>query len=254
MHHCRALEEKMKKISFELIKKIDFVLIFIFLILGIITWAIVMIDAFGPFSRRTVSNEVTIVEDDTKEEIREYIEFNEKLKDVFIFNLKSSKIKADGLYDDISASSFKSDSSFLGKSYNEGITNFIFIKDTSYEEYKLFDSNIFIYKYRFAEEKTGKDIYCDKNIYAVVNEDTNDDKTLNSEDNIALYISDYDGKNLIKISNSVYKARITDNNQLLFTEYDGRLLTFFLYDLNLNKKTKLKSAEQEAPEKYISFY
>ena len=85
----------MKKISFELIKKIDFVLIFIFLILGIITWAIVMIDAFGPFSRHTVSNEVAIVEDDTKEEIREYIEFNEKLKDVFIFNLKSSKIKAD---------------------------------------------------------------------------------------------------------------------------------------------------------------
>ena len=229
----------MKKISFELIKKIDFVLIFIFLILGIITWAIVMIDAFGPFSRHTVSNEVTIVEDDTKEEIREYIEFNEKLKDVFIFNLKSSKIKADGLYDDISDLSFKSGSSFLG---------------TSYEEYKLFDSNIFIYKYRFAEEKTGKDIYCDKNIYAVVNEDTNDDKTLNSEDNIALYISDYDGKNLIKISNSVYKARITDNNQLLFTEYDGNLLTFFLYDLNLNKKTKLKSAEQEAPEKHISFY
>ena len=131
----------MKKISFELIKKIDFVLIFIFLILGIITWAIIMINIFNPFSgSHTVSNAVTIVEDDTK------------------------------------------------------------------------------------------------------------------EDNIALYISDYDGKNLIKISNSVYKVRITDNNQLLFTEYDGSLLTFFLYDINLNKKTKLKSAEQEAPEKYISFY
>lgn len=245
----------MKKILFELIKKIDFVLIFIFLILGIITWAIVMINIFNPFSGgHTVSNAVTIVEDDTKEEIREYIEFNKKLKDVFIFNLKSSKIKADGLYDDISASSLKSSLSFSGKTHNEGITNFIFIKDISYEESKLFDSNIFIYKYKFAEEKTGKDIYCDKNIYAVVNEDTNNDKTLNSEDNIALYISDYDGKNLIKLSNSVYKVRITDNNQLLFTEYDGSLLTFFLYDINLNKKTKLKSAEQEAPEKYISFY
>lgn len=245
----------MKKISFELIKKIDFVLIFIFLILGIITWAIIMINIFNPFSgSHTVSNAVTIVEDDTKEEIREYIEFNKKLKDVFIFNLKSSKIKADGLYDDISASSLKSSLSFSGKTHNEGITNFIFIKDISYEESKLFDSNIFIYKYKFAEEKTGKDIYCDKNIYAVVNEDTNNDKTLNSEDNIALYISDYDGKNLIKISNSVYKVRITDNNQLLFTEYDGSLLTFFLYDINLNKKTKLKSAEQEAPEKHISFY
>ena len=106
----------MKKISFELIKKIDFVLIFIFLILGIITWGIVMINIFNPFSgSRTVSNAVTIVEDDTKEEIREYIEFNEKLKDVFIFNLKSSKIKADGLYDDISASSFKSETGFLEK-------------------------------------------------------------------------------------------------------------------------------------------
>lgn len=61
----------MKKISFELIKKIDFVLIFIFLILGIITWAIIMINIFNPFSSsHTVSNAVTIVEDDTKEEIR----------------------------------------------------------------------------------------------------------------------------------------------------------------------------------------
>ncbi|AIN93634.1 hypothetical protein [Treponema putidum] len=244
----------MKKISFELIKKIDFVLIFIFLILGIVTWAIVMIDAFNPFGRHTVSNGVTIVADDPKEEIREYIEFNKKIKDVFIFNLKSSKIKADGLYDNIPEAAFKSGTSFSKKSHNEGITNLIFINDTSYEEYKLFDSNIFIYRYKFSEEKTGNNIYCDKNIYAVVNEDTNNDNTLNSEDNIALYISDYNGKNLIKLSNSIYKVRITDNNQLLFTEYDGSVLTFFSYDINLNKKTKLKSAEQETPEKYISFY
>ncbi|UTC64668.1 hypothetical protein E4O00_13130 [Treponema sp. OMZ 788] len=242
----------MKKISFELIKKIDFVLIFIFSILGIVTWVIIMISIFDPFrSRRSVSNEVAIVEDETKEEIREYIEFNEKIKDVFIFNIKSSKIKADGLYDDIPKVSLKSGPSFSAKSGNEGITNLIFIKDKNYEEYKLFESNIFIYRYRFAESSNRNNISCDKNIYAVVNEDTNNDKTLNTKDNVALYVSGYDGKNLIQISNSVYKVIIIDKNQLLFTEYDGTLLTFFLYDIDLNKKTKLRSIEQECPEKEI---
>ncbi|UTC67076.1 MULTISPECIES: hypothetical protein [unclassified Treponema] len=245
----------MKKISFELIKKIDFVLIFIFSILGIITWVIVMIDIFDPFSsRHSVSNEVAIIEDETKEEIREYIEFNEKIKDVFIFNLKSSKIKADGLYDDIPKASLKSGANSSAKSRNEGITNLIFIKDKNYEEYKLFESNIFIYRYRFVEAANRNNISCDKNIYAVVNEDTNNDKTLNTKDNVALYVSDYDGKNLIKVSNSVYKVRLTDNNQLLFTEYDGTALTFFLYDIDLNKKIKLKSIEQAVLEKDIYLY
>ena len=79
------------------------------------------------------------------------------------------KIKADGLYDDISASSFKSGSSFLEKSYNEGITNFIFIKDISYEESKLFDSNIFIYKYHYIAELSTKGYK--KNYFTTNNKD-----------------------------------------------------------------------------------
>ena len=70
------------------------------------------------------------------------------------------------------------------------------------------------------------------NIYAVIKEDTNRDKQLDSKDKIALYVSNYDGKNLKEISSSVYYLDCIDKNTFLFAEYEDGKVTFYEYDGN----------------------
>jgi len=246
----------MKKKIFEFIKKADFVLVFIFMFLGIIVLTVLLINDLLPF-HRTSPHQITVVED-VHVEIKEHLEFERKIKDTYIFSVKSSAIKADELYgtekSDWSGNGF---SNVLGRSFGgDGITNLIFVKNNGREEYKLFPVNVFIYKYCLAEDEEDQPPRYphECNVYAVVKNDTTNDKILNSEDDIALYVSDYDGTNVKEVSSSIITFRFLGGEEILFSEYDGAVQSYFVYDCKTNVKTLIKSVKQEIIEKEIALY
>ncbi len=200
--------------------------------------------------------EMTIIED-PKVEIKEYVSFNTKLDDVYVFDVKSSGIRAEEGYSNESGAV-----GLVGKGYNnslyysgsDGIKNFIFVKEGSETELKLFPSDVFIYKYQFQQQDERYSFSHKLNIYAVIKSDTNKDKVLSSRDNIALYVSNYDGTGLTEISPSIISFELIDKNQFLFTEHDGKTLSFYAYNTETKTRTLIKSVEQEISEKSIAMH
>ena len=146
----------MRKKIFEFIKKADFVLVFVFVLLGIIALGSALINDLLPF-HRTRAQQIAVVED-VHVEIKEHLEF-----------------------------------------------------------------------------------------------ETND-KILNSEDDIALYVSDYDGTHVKEIASSIITFRFLGGEEILFSEYDGTVQSYFVYDCKTNVKTLIKSIKQEIIEKEIALY
>ena len=172
--------------------------------------------------------------------------------------MKSSAIKVDEAYGtEKSKWSGNGFSNLIGRnSDGDGITNLVFVKNNGREEYKLFPANVFIYKYCLTEvEKDQPPRYPQEyNVYAVVKNDTTNDKILNSEDDIALYVSDYDGTHVKEIASSIITFRFLGGEEILFSEYDGTVQSYFVYDCKTNVKTLIKSIKQEIIEKEIALY
>ena len=119
----------MRKKTFEFIKKADFVLVFVFVLLGIIALGSALINDLLPF-HRTRAQQIAVVED-VQVEIKEHLEFERKIKDVYIFSVKSSAIKMDEAYGtEKSKWSENGFSNVLERCFDgDGITNFIFVKN-----------------------------------------------------------------------------------------------------------------------------
>ena len=174
----------MKKINFELIRKIDYILVFVAAMVAIVSLIITLI-AFiiDNFNRNRYEIDEMPVVESPETEIKQYIDFEEKIDDVFIFSVKSSGIRADEIIG--SGDNMKESSSFsnsAGRYYSgDGIVNLLFVKGENNEK-KLFDSNVFIYKYIL--KNTNEYTTTCRNVYAVVTKDTDNDKILSSRDNI----------------------------------------------------------------------
>lgn len=242
----------MKKNFIEIIKKIDYVLILVFSILGIVLIGYELFSDLFYWPR--TPQEMVVVESPAKK-IEEKVEFCTKLKDTFVFKVKSSEIELEETEQPVVSSDVSNFSVYKKSSDGIGIANLVFVKKDGSEELKLFPRNAFIYRHKFYSD-SDKDSRTKNlsNIYAVVKNDTNGDKVLNSKDDIHLYISDYDGKNLVEISQAIVTFEMIEDNQFLYTEYDGKNLIYYYYDLETEKKTKIKSVEQNLKEKYIDMY
>ncbi len=242
----------MKKINFELIRKIDYILVFVAAVVAIICFIVSLITIIIDLNRNQYEiSEIPVVES-SETVIKQYINFEEKIDDVFIFSVRSSGIHADEIIEseDNMKKTSSSFSNLVGRYGNgDGIVNFLFVKDDKHEK-KLFDSNVFIYKYILKNEHE-YETTC-RNVYAVVTKDTDNDKTLSSSDDISLYISEYDGSELCEISKSIISFRIVDKNQFLYTEYDGKNLSYFSFDAEKKEKKLIKTIEQEINQKWIN--
>ena len=241
----------MKKLNFELIRKIDLVLVLVASVVVIVFFigmiATLIFDRFNHSS--PVVTEMPIVESE-EQEIKQYVDFEDKIDDVFVFSVKSSGIRADEM--SLQSEFAKMGSSFsntVGKYGNgDGIVNMLFVKGDG-NETRLFDTNVFIYKYRLKNDDEYASLSC--NVYAVVKKDSDNDKTLSSRDNIALYVSEYDGSALEELSESIVSYRWVGKNQFLYTEFDGKNLSYFAYDTVKKQKILVKTVEQEVDEKQI---
>ncbi len=249
--------KKLPKLTMEQIKKFDYVLFFIAGIIGIVFFLGALchfIYDLIPRRPREPAHVAIIQNGDEKTEIVRTTNFFQKVKDAYVFTVTSNGIKSDELIvvSDISnlvGAGCVQNSLNKSASASE-IINFIFVKDG--EETQLFPSDLFIYKYRFADdEKQKAGNFQDFNVYAVIKADTNNDNKLDSKDNISLYVSDYDGKNLFEVSQSIYRFEFVDNNMFLFAEYDGEIVSYYEFDINAKSKKFIKSVKNSISEKYI---
>ena len=248
----------MKKFNFDTIKKIDYILVLIIAVAAIITFSINTIKDHLPYKKATKDQIMVVDSEDGEgaEDTTESINFLTKLDDVYVFSVSSSAIKSDELY--LPATAGIEMSNTIPRYGSSQITNFLFIKNG--QETNLFSSKAFIYKYELKTHPESYSTYSysdyehDFNIYAVIKSDTNNDKFLNSRDNISLYISDYDGSNLQELSSSIYYFACTDNNVFVFSEYNEGKVNFYEYDGNLKKASLIKTFETELKEKIIDLW
>lgn len=236
----------------ETVKKIDAVLILVAGVALIIFLCAAAYDMFGGHDYEP-PNQIIIADTsdpDDNTEVRETVSFMKAVKDVYVFAVQSTAIRSDELVEG-SALGKSMQNSF--KSFNPAVANLIFVKDGVQK--RLFDKNALIYKYSFAYfDSEPYQLMCDYNIYAVVNQDTNNDKLLNGMDNVSLYVSDYDGNGLEQISQSINSFNFTGGNAFVFSEYDSKTETFYRYDRTTHKKIPLTSVEQQVDEKNIGLY
>ncbi|MCQ2579107.1 MAG: hypothetical protein MJ159_00240 [Treponemataceae bacterium] len=248
--------KKMPKLTMEQIKKFDYIIFFIAGIIGIVF----LFGALCGFiydlipHRSRAPAHIEIIQNDEKTEIVKTTNFFAKLKDAYVFTITSNGLKADELAD-FDISNFEgagyAQNSLKKSAADTEIINFIFIKDG--EETQLFSSDLFIYKYRLADgDNENYKAKQNFNTYAVIKADTNKDNKLDSKDNISLYVSDYDGKNLLEISASIYYFEFTDSDMILFAEYDGETVSYYEFDLNSKSKKLIKSIKKPVLEKHIN--
>ncbi|MDH5434523.1 MAG: hypothetical protein OEY19_11310, partial [Gammaproteobacteria bacterium] len=82
----------------------------------------------------------------------------------------------------------------------------------------------------------------ESNRYSIVSSDTDKDGFLSNEDERDLYISDYDGANLIKVMENVSNYRVIRDNTLLITQTEGKEKEYYIYSLNDEKPKKMDTA------------
>lgn len=239
----------MKKINFETIKKIDYILVFLAGIIAAIFLLVFLVsEIVDSIPRRHNPPNIQIVDKDDPAakdvEFEELVDFYEKLKDVYVFSVKTRAIKADELESDESMLKGAFANSLQYSANDDGLINFIFVKDG--KESKLFSFKGYIYKSCLATKDK-----CDFNIYAVIKEDSDSDKKLTSKDRISLYVSDYDGTKLEEVSPEIYNFCFVEKNMFIFTERQDNILSFYEYDGNSRTKKFIKKVEQKEGEKSI---
>ena len=58
----------------------------------------------------------------------------------------------------------------------------------------------------------------------------------------------------MEISSSIVEFESIDRNHFMFSEYDGKTLSYYVYDCDAHKKNVLKTVEQDISEKKIALY
>ncbi|MBQ9239083.1 MAG: hypothetical protein IJ191_07215 [Treponema sp.] len=246
--------------SIETIKNINSVLIFSAAIIGLILLLVTFVQEILP--HRQIRNQVEVISAETERTIEEHVDFVTKLRDVFVFSVRSTAVGEPVEYRsgtdygyDVANVVGNLKQSVYGKK-ESGVVNLIFISADGTVERTLFSQNVFIYTYKliidYRDYLPARPAFS-KNLYAVVPVDSNGDGVLNSDDCIQLYVSEYDGSNVTVLSGNVYSVSVVDNNTLVFSDFKNGERTWYEYSATSKNITALKTSAEEPDHKDISF-
>lgn len=251
------------KISVEKLKQVNTVFTFVFFILislfvaGVLVYTAV--DFIGGLSR-SYDPGVDIIENtENAEELIYYTEFIGAIKDVYVFAKKGGAVslgKSGFEKSDLMGSVY---ADYSSRSSADEILNFYFVSKTAEQSKVLFDRDALIVFYEFVQEEheDKKKLYgfLPKNIYAAVLTDTDGDKRLSSKDDTALYVSEYDGSGLRKISDRVFSYEAAGDTEILFCEYENGRRIYKSYNMDNDAVRTVFSAAGTEPEKnFHRFY
>ncbi|AWB65550.1 hypothetical protein C2869_03465 [Saccharobesus litoralis] len=170
-----------------------------------------------------------------------FLDYYDKYKDVYIFTITSSFINRGPEIEN-----FNKPMEFIRASdgYNSvgnNVVNLLF-SSKSGEKHKLFAHDVYVTSFELViEENNRNKKRLSKNIYSVVENDSNNDGFLSKEDNRNLYISDYDGTNLKKIASQVKMYQVIADDELLIHQYDQANSIYYSYNVKTSELLKLNT-------------
>ena len=235
------------KISIEKIRNCNSIIQFLILIFICVLIVVQCIVFIVKQIYRNQNSGIQIVTKESKVEIKQSIKYDTLLRDTYVFSLESNAISINNNI--LLQRSAKS----CEYSYrNKRIVNFFFVSAQSKKETRLFDKDILIESHKFINDNKNNGYLLDKNIYAVAEQDTNEDQRLTIDDTICLYISDYNGLNLKKIGNNVYRYQIINDNLILFSEVIENKEVFRAWDINTEKNEIIKTINEKPESKELN--
>ncbi|MDH5433178.1 MAG: hypothetical protein OEY19_04475 [Gammaproteobacteria bacterium] len=176
--------------------------------------------------------------------------YHSMLKDVYIFQIKSDAINLSNKHQmkgrGTTAEMRPSSNDYL----DSQVVNMLFVKENGHKRMLLETDALitFVVKAQFdVGNQTGylgdnNGYKFESNRYSIVSSDTDKDGFLSNEDERDLYLSDYDGANLIKVMENVSNYRVIRDNTLLITQTKDKKDEFYIYSINDEKPKKLDTA------------
>ncbi|WP_428771362.1 hypothetical protein V1L52_05355 [Treponema sp. HNW] len=251
------------KISVEKLKQVNTVFTFVFFILislfvaGVLVYTAV--DFIGGLSR-SYDPGVDIVENtENAEELIYSTEFIGAIKDVYVFAKKGGAVSLgkNGFEKSDRMGSVYAD--YSSRSGTNEILNFYFVPKHTNKSIPLFEQDVMIVFYQFVQEEDGNKngLYTPlpENVYIAALRDTDGDKRLSSKDDTALYVSEYDGSGLKKISDRVFSCEVSGDAEILFCEYENNRCVYKTYNmLSGSIETVFTAAGTEPEKNFHRFY
>lgn len=210
----------------DFIEQTNKVLFFVFLVGMLI---VMLASAYDEMSRMFYEPPaVKVIEKADGEEPEQQISYDKeyltKINEVYIFELKSDVVHT---YQDNAIGRFNS--------YSEDVLstktiNMIFTKEG--EKGKLlFETNRLIFSFKKLRGRSTEHYGLSKNIYSVVEKDTNDDSVLDKKDKLNLYVSRHDGSNLTLVMEDYDSFRVIEDDLLMLSKYIDGKQTFYTYEI-----------------------
>ena len=212
------------KFTIEKIRTYNSVILFFFLIAaGIILLVQGILLVVHQFPK-PVDDGIGIVTGESAEEIKRSVNYRALLRDTYVFSLESNAIELSGDVN-FKASMVRYESAPV----NQKTVNFYFVSGEGKKETALLAQDSLIVAYHFINDSKANGFLLGKNIYAIAISDTNNDDRLSTEDRIDLYVSDYNGLNIVPVGINVYGYTLVDDNKILFTEVSDNKEYFKIY-------------------------
>lgn len=229
----------------------------LFFIAATIFIVLISIEIFSKLFRNQFEPaKIELVDDSApKDELRKpvyTISFLTRLKNVHIFELTSKVVDTNKYHTNQTFNMFaapKVSHDFSSSMYlSENAVNLMFVKENG-QRRMLFDKDGFIKEFTKAKESPNEHSYkLDKNLYLVVDEDTNENGYFDQNDAANLYTSTYDGKNLSLVLADVGSYELIDNNRLIISQ-KGKSPSFFTYKVTESSLLKLNTEIKISKEK-----
>lgn len=172
------------------------------------------------------------------------VDYLERLEDVYIFELSSKVIDTSQYHRNEVLEMFsvpKVSHNFSGGSYlSDNAVNLMFVKEDGTKR-MLLKSDALVREFSKANRSAKEHSYIlEKNLYLVVNEDTNENGYLDHKDEAKLLSSTYDGKNLTLILSNVGSFKLINDNKLIISQR-GDSPSFFTFNVADSNLTKLNT-------------
>lgn len=207
---------------------------FLLFIAAILIIALVTFEFVGSLNRNSDYEEdkVEIVQAEQKEDSPiktvHYSNFTHIVGDTYVFEVMSTKI-------DPSIKHRSSSSSYgMGKPSgpSPSLVNIMFVVPEK-PNYMLFEQNCLISHFRRASLKKSRswDKVMSKNLYNVINEDSDNDGFLSRDDRTDFYVSDPTGHNLKLVLKDIEDKDEIADNKLLLTQGERMNPKYYLYDV-----------------------
>lgn len=189
--------------------------------------------------------QVTVIESDSKQEqsqaLVEYEKIHvRKIKDVHVFELRSSYIQA-GLRHAIKpkAQGLMDSYEYKSPADQKSVVNVMFVNSQNIRT-MLFEKDVMVINNHYAnfDPQRYPSPMATFNIFSVVSNDTNKDGHLDRDDRQDLYVTQYDGQQRILVMEDISQYELIGNNLLLISQKEENEAKF--YEYNLNNKTLRK--------------